>query len=653
MSKKNKNSIEKPPSNTITGIIHITRSGNGFLEPDDSTQDDIYIGETFLGSALDGDKVRITLDKPSGRGVRQFGHITEIIERNTSRIVAIVNSEKNARPEDPKNPFDYQILNYPEKLQPNTKVLFEIVQFADDEHEPTGKVIEILGPAGAPSTEVAAILAGFQAPGAFSEEVKKLARDLAKEPLKFDDRDDLTDLLCCTIDPDTARDYDDALSIEELKNGNFCVGIHIADVSHFVTPNNEIDKTARERSTSIYLPERVIPMLPEELSNDVCSLRPREKRLAKTVFVEFTRDGEMIKYHIHRSVICSAHRLTYKQVKQLLTDDDAAKNFGDAPMISALHSLNNLAQTLRARRIENGSLELNMQETIILLDEQGNATGLATVENDFSHQLVEEFMLSANICVALWAKDNGLPVLHRVHESPNDEALESLADFLNASGYIFRPPFKRDKLQKVLAQVHNKPEEHAINLAILKSFSRAIYAPSADIGHFALNFPSYLHFTSPIRRYPDLQLHQMLDLAFTQFKAPKLGKKLRKKILPKNFNLQTLGEHCSAMERRSMKIEESVKDFRRLEILNKSSERIFKAVVTGIRKFGIFVEVEDFLVEGMIPRWQVEKMGFSTREVRPNTQSEGVNGFSLGQEVKVKITNIDLSARTCEMELIP
>lgn len=651
--QENEETPAAPMEEWVTGTIKITRSGNGFLIPDDSALPDVYVGEAYLGPALDGDKVKVKIDSPSGRGPRVFGHIVDIVERNTAHFVAVVTPDRKARPEDPKNPFDYIIRDFPDGLKADTKILVETLKFPGDGEDPVGRVVEILGPAGAPQTEIAAILAGFQAPGPFPEAVKDEARGFINRPLDLKGREDLTELLTCTIDPESARDFDDALSCEFLENGNLRIGVHIADVSQYVRPGNKLDEEARARSTSIYLPERVIPMLPEELSNDVCSLRPGEPRLTKTVFIEFTPAGERARFTIRRTVIKSAHRLTYKQVRRLLEDEAEAAAFPDAAMLSALRAMNTLAQTLRARRIKNGSLELNMEETVILFDADGNATGLAKVENDFSHQLVEEFMLAANICVAEWAKANGLPVLHRVHEPPAEEAMEELADFLNASGYVFKPPFKRDRLQKVIDAAREKPEEHAINLAILKSFNQAIYDPRGDIGHYALNFPSYLHFTSPIRRYPDLQLHQMLDTAFGKGKACKLPQKLRKAVLPpEGESMQLLGEHCSALERRAMKIEEACKDFRRLEILSRASEREFTAVVTGIRKFGVFVEIENYFVEGMLPRWQIERLGYTTKEVTPNARGKDAKGFSLGQEVRVRVTGINLGERMCEMEFL-
>ena len=272
----------------------------------------------------------------------------------------------------------------------------------------------------------------------------------------------------------------------------------------------------------------------------------------------------------------------------------------------------------------------------------------------FPMQLVEEFMLAANICVARWCHENGLPVLHRIHETPDPEALEELSEFLTSSGYPFKPPLRRERLQHILEQIIGKPEEHSINLAILKSFKQAVYNPDSSIGHFALNFPHYLHFTSPIRRYPDLYLHQSLDIVFSKT-GNKLPKHTGRHIEREKGELIILGNHTSGMERRAMKIEEAVKDFRKLELLQKSIDNEFNAVVTGIRKFGIFVEIKDFFIESLIPRWMVEKLGYSTKEINPGKnkyKKKERNGFHLGQEVKIKVKNIDLPTRSCELELL-
>lgn len=637
----------------ITGKISITRSGCGFLLPDDPAREDIYIGENNLGAALNGDRVEVIVDSPKGSGYRSFGTVVGIVERASPRFVAIITPDLKAQADDPKNPFTYDIEDAPDGLKRDIKVIMETTNFPGEGQDPSGKVIEILGPAGAADTETAAILEGFKAPGEFPEEVKEEVRNIAASHPMEDrtGRLDMTDLITVTIDPETARDFDDALSIEEKEDGSLIVGVHIADVAHFVKSESKLDDEACDRSTSIYLPGRVIPMLPEELSNDLCSLRPQEERFVKTVFIEYSPDGERKGFHIHRGVIKSRRRMTYPEVKNLLSDEKLAEEFEDKELLKRLELLNSLAHTLRERRMNKGSIELNMPEYVILLTEEGDVEGMELVEHDFSHRLVEDFMLAANICVAEWCHENGMPVLHRVHDAPDEEATEELADFLNASGYIFKKPFKRERLQDVIDKAFEKPEQHAINLAILKSFKQAVYAPDSDIGHFALNFPHYMHFTSPIRRFPDLFLHQTLDRAFSKT-GDKLPKKLHKALSPV-CSLEKLGEHCSGMERRAMKIEEAVKDFRRLELLNKTEEKEFSAVVTGVRKFGVFVEIENYFVEGMLPRWMVEKLGYTTREKIPGRNTGlASKGFHLGQKVIVGIKKIDLSARVCEMELL-
>lgn len=640
----------------IRGTIRITRSGCGFLIPDDTTKDDIFIGEENLLNALDGDKALVSVDSPKGRGFRHYGTVQKVIERGSSRFVAIIQEDLSAQAEDIRNPYHYIIEDAPENLKPATKVILETTVFPDNINDPKGKVLEILGPSGAPDTEIAAILASFNAPGEFPEEVKDEVYRLGDSD-PFSDKSnrlDLTETITVTIDPETARDFDDALSITKNDDGNYRVGIHIADVSHFVKQDGIIDNEARDRSTSIYLPGRVIPMLPEELSNDLCSLRPDEERFTKSVFIDYSKDGKVLDYKIYRSVIKSTRRMTYPEVKELLSNEQAYEEFDNKEILTVLENLDTLAKTLRANRLQNGSLELNMAEYIILFNEKNEVEGMESVEHDFSHQLVEEFMLAANVCVARWCHDNDLPVLHRIHEAPKDEAIEELSEFLTSSGYPFKPPLRRERLQAILNSVRDKPEEHSINLSILKSFQQAVYGSSSNIGHFALNFPHYLHFTSPIRRYPDLYLHQMLDKVFDK-NANKLPRKHHCHIETNLKELTLLGNHTSGMERRAMKMEEGVKDFRKLELLKKSGEKDFEAVVTGIRKFGIFVEIKDYFVESLIPRRMVENLGYTTKEVVPNQKKAKRNetkGFHLGQLVRVKLTNIDLASRSCELKLL-
>ncbi len=693
----------------LIGKIDIARAGHAFVIPDNPEEPDVFIPPDRLLDAFDGDTVRVMVTEGERHGERRLqGRVVEVVERVRSRIVGKMLKNSRAVLEDPRNQYEFAIEFSPdapaksasqsaksqrrrrnaqragetvnnasvrltvgaggEMPPPGQKVLLEVTGWPLSPGGARAKIIEVLGPSGDPDTETAAILAENGAPGPFPEEVVLAARRLERElsPEDLAGRLDCTGDICCTIDPPDARDFDDALGLREDGDGNLIVDVHIADVAHYVAPGSELDKEARERSTSIYLPERVLPMIPEEISNDICSLRPDEVRPAKTVRLKYAPDGERIGYAIHRSVIRSRRRFAYGEVRDLIEHPALADAFEDRELLECVKKLHALAMRLRERRLSGGAIELNLSEFKVVIDAEGRATALEEVEHDFSHQLVEEFMLAANRALAEWAAANGLPALHRQHPAPKEERVEELAEYLNASGYPFKPPLSRKKLMAVIAKAAGKPEEHAINLMILKSFQQAVYGPEADIGHFALNFGKYMHFTSPIRRYPDLYLHQMLDKAFAlgTAKTNKLPKKLRKSVLAEE-NLETLGHHCSARERRAMRIEEGVKDFRRLELLAKADGGEFVAVVTGVKKFGIFVEIRGYFVEGLIPKASLAAKGFSTREELPplaagakgrrkvdRPRLAGDPGFHIGQTVRVRVRRVDLAARQCDLEFL-
>lgn len=682
------------PEDLPTGRLDVARAGHAFLVSDNPDDPDVFIPQDRLNGGLDGDRVAATVF-PDARG--WAGTVVRILERGTRRLVAVMLPDGRAKAEDPRNACEFVLavhtsasarsaaqkaqsmrraknenrpisakesirlksLSDTEQLPPaGLKVLVEITAWPGEPGGPRADILEILGPAGDPDTETAAILAAHEVVEKFPPEVLRAANAFGKSPTPADypERLDLTEEAICTIDPRDARDFDDALSCQALPDGGFKVGVHIADVAFYVQPGSILDTEARVRSTSIYLPERVIPMLPEELSNDLCSLRPNEIRPAKTVFIHYSAEGERIGYSIHRSLIRSRTRFSYEDARDLITGARIIPAV-DPEVLTGLMNLNRLAEILRKKRIEDGSIELNLAEYKVIIDPEGHAVAMERVVNDFSHHLVEEFMLAANCAVAEWAALNGLPILHRVHAPPKEDRVEELSTFLTASGYPFKPPFQRKKLTDVINKVRGRPEEHSINLMILKSFQQACYAPESDIGHFALNFPRYAHFTSPIRRYPDLYLHQMLDRVFPEG-AHQLPKRLRKLKLEGREELAELGAHTSGRERRAMRVEESVKDFRRMELLASAKQRDFSAVVTGIQKFGIFVEIEDFFVEGMLHRTVLEAKGYAAREDLPkkNTRAGGPRaiapGFHLGQVVRVRVKNVDLAARRCEMEFL-
>ncbi|MCL2000775.1 MAG: RNB domain-containing ribonuclease, partial [Planctomycetes bacterium] len=551
---------------TLVGVLDIALAGHAFLLPDEPDEADLFIPPGGLLDAFDGDQARVKVLESERQGVMSFsGEVIEVIKRARTRIVATILPNGSALVADPRNRYEFKIVPAPGapaesrrrkagKADPDSgrtsnrraaasrigsppagqKVLLEILAWPNEPGGAQARLVEVLGPSGDPDTETAAILAENDAPGRFSEDTLKAVRRLARgiSPEERIRRLDLTGEICCTIDPADAHDFDDALGLKENPDGTFTVDVHIADVAHYVRPGSALDLEARDRSTSIYLPERVIPMLPEEISNDICSLRPDEERPAKTVRLQFTPDGERVNYSIHRSLIRSRRRFSYGEVRELVAGKPAADAFADRKLLEVVTKLHRLAMRIRKKRLAGEAIELNLSEYRVIIDAEGRAIALEKVEHDTSHQMVEEFMLAANRVLAEWAAVNTLPALHRLHPPPKEERVEELSKYLTASGYPFKPPFQRRKLKAIIAKVRGRPEEHAVNIMILKSFQQAAYGPDPDIGHFALDFPKYMHFTSPIRRYPDLHLHQALDRVF----APRGGEK-------KTPNTQTRKKH--------------------------------------------------------------------------------------------------------------
>lgn len=654
-------------SNLIYGRLEIKRKGFGFLIPDDPKQEDIYIPENELKDGFNGDKVVVKIKKGfSGRGHRKFGTVVRIIERTVKRMVCTVESYNGnfyCLAEGSNLPYEFEIIQDDKspEYHENDKILLEIKEWPSQNNAGKGMVIERLGPAGEPDTETAAILANYEVETEFPDEVmselKRITQTISEHEKSR--RFDFTEDLCYTIDPDDAKDFDDAISIKRTKEG-FEIGVHIADVSHFICEGSALFEKAKERSTSIYLPERVIPMIPHELSSDICSLRPDEERLAMSVFMSYDRNMELIGYKACRSVIRSKKRFTYRQVFEILSDDNAAAEI-DEELLSSLRMLYSATMTLRKKRLKAGSIELNLPEHKVLIDEEGNAKGMIKVEHDFSHQMVEECMLAANVTMARYAVEYRLPVLYRVHEAPENESLTEMAEFLNSYGYNFRLPFNRKNLNKVLNEIHGKPEEHAINLAILLSMKQAVYSPQL-LEHFALAFSKYTHFTSPIRRFPDLHLHTSLKKMIKDGGCWLEQESEAKGTSHGGQNLLDLGNHCSTMERRAMKVESEVKELRRLELLSKAEQKIHKAVVTGIRDFGVFVEIEEYFVEGLLRRDDLQKNGRAAIEIMPGKKDNKnkkhhsgkyrARGFHLGEEVLVSIASISMVDRKCNMEYV-
>src|SRR5215813_9877999 len=512
----------------VTGKLSIHQAGYGFLVPEVPGGPDVFIAAENIGTAMHGDRVvaRISRDEPY-RCIkrRREGRVIRILERAHDTIVGTLQRSRNfyyVVPDDPRIVHDVYVGQVPSSPQDESaavslplapskvaprigdKVVVRLEAWESRHVNPEGEIIEVLGPASAPGIDMLSIIRKYHLPTEFPRDVLDQVKGIPEtvDARQSEGREDLREEFIVTIDPDDARDFDDAIHVEKIGNG-WRLGVHIADVAAYVEPNSPLDREARRRGNSVYLPDRVIPMLPEPLSNGVCSLKPGVDRLTHSVFIHFDKRGAAKTARFTRSVIRSAHRLTYKQAYAILKAPPADQ------LGERLHLTWELASVLRKKRFEHGALDLDFPEIKVWVDEDGRPVKLERVENDESHQLIEEFMLAANEAVARELKKRAIPTIYRVHENPDPERLAEYREFALSFGYKVGDLTQRAELQRLLAEIRGKPEEQALKVGLLKSLKRALYDPR-PLGHYGLAKANYLHFTSPIRRYADLVVHRAL-----------------------------------------------------------------------------------------------------------------------------------------------
>ncbi len=519
----------------LAGKLSIHPAGYGFLISEKAGEPDVFIAAENVGTAMHGDRVvaRISPEPPAGRiKGRREGRVIRILERAHDTIVGTLQRSRNfyyVVPDDPR--FVHDIYVRPvaavqEDRRSETaatvgdKVVVRLDDWQSRHVNPEGEIIEVLGPASAPGVDVLSIIRKYHLPTEFPSDVLEQAERIPEsvDAQQIAGREDLRNQFIVTIDPDDARDFDDAINVEKLANGGWQLGVHIADVAAYVEPGSALDREARRRGNSVYLPDRVIPMLPERLSNGVCSLKPEVDRLTHSVFIQFDKRGVAKSARFARSVIRSAHRLTYKEAYAILTSPPRDR------LGERLHLAWELAALLRRKRFEHGALDLDFPEVKVLVDAHGKPVRLERVENDESHQLIEEFMLAANEAVARELKKRAIPTIYRVHENPDPEKLAEYRELALSFGYKVGDLTHRAELQRLLAEIRGKPEEQALKVGLLKSLKRARYDPQ-PLGHYGLAKTNYLHFTSPIRRYADLVVHRALgsDTTDASFLPPGHG----------------------------------------------------------------------------------------------------------------------------------
>ncbi|WP_409306083.1 ribonuclease R [Peribacillus sp. SCS-155] len=639
--------------NLIRGKLSGHAKGFAFVTPDEGGMDDIFIPPTETKNAMHGDTVLVRVSSQTS-GSRREGSVEKILERGVTEIVGTYSESKHfgfVVPDDKKIANDIFI---PKSAAMGAveghKVVVRLTAYPEGRVSAEGEVIQILGHKNDPGVDILSVIHKHGLPMEFPEDVMQQANDVPEtiEESHIKDRRDLRGETIVTIDGADAKDLDDAVTVTRMENGNYKLGVHIADVSHYVTENSPIDREAYERGTSVYLVDRVIPMIPHRLSNGICSLNPRVDRFTLSCEMEITPKGEVVEHEIFQSVIKTTERMTYGDVNKILVDKDEELIKRYEPLVPMFQEMEKLAEILRNKRMNRGAIDFDFKEAKVLVSEEGDPTDVVIRERSVAERLIEEFMLAANETVAEHFHWMELPFLYRIHEDPKEEKLQRFFEFITNFGYIVRGTANSvhpRALQEIVEAVQGKPEEMVISTVMLRSMQQAKYDPES-LGHFGLSADYYTHFTSPIRRYPDLIVHRLIR---TYLIEGKVDEATREKW---DARLRDIADHTSKMERRAVDAERETDELKKAEyMLDKVGEE-FDGIIGSVTNFGMFVELPN-TIEGLVhvTAMSDDYYRFDERQLAMIGERTA-KVFRIGDEITIRVANVNKDERAIDFEIV-
>lgn len=633
----------------VSGILNAHSKGFGFVVQDkDGGEKDVFISRGNMGDAMHLDLVTARIepgrDRPEGRVIR-------ILRRNTETLVGTFEAfgkDGWVIPLEEKYLHDVFVFSKTANGAKTGHVVSIKIEAYPAKHKPpVGRVTEVLGFSDDPDVEIKSILRKHGVYQDFPDKVLKAAEKVSTfAEDEEENRRDLTDWMIFTIDGEKSKDFDDAVSIEKLGDG-YRLGVHIADVSHFVREDSILDKEAFQRGTSVYFPDAVIPMTPFQLSNEICSLKPGEKRLTVTALIDFDRQGAVVGSKFFNSIIQSKIRFTYTEVARLLETGDPENRRKEA--MESLSTMRDLSRILRKNRLKNGSVDFNLSEPEVHMTADGKIQKIVAAERNAAHELIEEFMLAANREVAKFLFEKNVPSIHRIHERPDNDKIAEFNRFILSFGVKLKTIHNTPsvELQNLLKKIRNHPEERTINTLLLRTMKKAVYS-TKDSGHYCLGFKFYTHFTSPIRRYPDLITHRLIK---TYLQKRKLSQRENKRLLPR---ISDYAEQSSAREQRALAIEREINDLRRAQFMADKIGNNYSGIITNVTAFGFFIQLSEVFVEGLVKISSVGDDYYIFIEAEHKWQGQRRRRtFKIGDTVKVRVANVDIAKRWINLTLHP